>query len=120
MKINQPEQQLQRAVAQYLDAVLPADVVWFHPPNGGFRTKAEAGIFKALGVKPGVPDIVIIWRGRAYFIELKATDGRLSQSQGEMHIRLQNACTDVYLCRSVDDVRVVVNHRIGIETKDRG
>lgn len=29
----------------------------YHVPNGGSRGPAEAGRFKAMGVKPGVPDV---------------------------------------------------------------
>ena len=31
----------------------------FHVPNGGSRGPAEAGRFKAMGVKPGVPDVFL-------------------------------------------------------------
>jgi hypothetical protein len=46
----------------------------FHIANGGSRSKAEAGRFKAEGVKAGVPDICLpVARGNFHglFIELK-------------------------------------------------
>jgi len=101
---NRPEQALQRAVAQYLDLALPEDAVWFHPPNGGARSKAEAGIFKAMGVKPGVPDLIIIYQGRMVAIELKALDGRLSPAQKEMHAQLSLAGALVYTAEQVEEV----------------
>ena len=57
----------------------------FHIPNGGSRHKAEAGRFRAMGVKSGVPDIFLPvarfgWHG--LFIEMKRTrGGRLSPEQ---------------------------------------
>ena len=57
---NRPEEALQRAVASYLDLALPHDAVWFHPPNGGARSKAEAGIFKA---RSQGPDTIMYWDG---------------------------------------------------------
>jgi len=36
------------------------DLLAFHVPNGGKRSKAEAGRFKAMGVLAGVPDVLII------------------------------------------------------------
>ena len=51
------EDALHKSVAQLLDVLIPGK--WFHPPNGGKRSKAEAGIFKSLGVKKGVPDVFI-------------------------------------------------------------
>jgi hypothetical protein len=50
----------------------------FHIPNGGSRNKAEAGRFKAEGVKAGVPDLLLpVPRGgyHGLFIELKRLDG---------------------------------------------
>lgn len=60
-------------------------LTFFHPANGGSRSRAEAGIFKAMGVKAGVPDLVILWRtplGPAHgYIEVKAGKGKLTDSQ---------------------------------------
>lgn len=50
----------------------------FHVPNGGARSKAEAGRFKAEGVKAGVPDIFLpVPRGNYHgmFIEMKKRKG---------------------------------------------
>lgn len=50
----------------------------YHIPNGGKRTKAEAGIFKAMGVKSGVPDVHLpVARGgyHGLYIEMKRTKG---------------------------------------------
>lgn len=50
----------------------------FHVPNGGGRSKAEAGRFKAEGVKAGVPDIFLpVPRGNYHgmFIEMKKRKG---------------------------------------------
>ena len=106
---NRPEEALQRAVASYLDLALPDDVVWHHSPNGGARSKAEGGVFKAMGTRPGWPDIEIISRGfaghgRAYFIELKAPNGRLSPNQKTCHAVLQKTGAPVAVCQRVEEV----------------
>lgn len=56
----------------------------FHIPNGGSRHKVEAGKLKAMGVKPGVPDLFLpipkrSWNG--LFIELKNEKGKSSKEQ---------------------------------------
>lgn len=78
---QRPEEALHIAIARYLDLALPTDATWFHPANGGRRSKAEAGKFKAMGVKAGVADCVIVWRGHVYALEIKAPAGRLSSAQ---------------------------------------
>jgi len=103
------EEGIQRAVADYLDLCLPDHAVWFHCPNGGGRSKAEAGAFKAQGVKAGVPDILIFHRHPfpiTYAIELKAPGKYLSPAQKDMKAQLEG-CGVVYgpVCRSVDDVK---------------
>ena len=50
----------------------------FHIPNGGKRSKTEAAIFKAMGVKAGVPDLCLpVARGgfAGLYIEMKRSDG---------------------------------------------
>ena len=115
MKRNRAEEQLQRAVAQYLDLVLPKDAVWFHVPNGGGRSKAEAGAFKAIGVKAGVPDIYILHRGRSLFIELKLPGRSLSWAQLQMSDRLADAGAKFGLARSLDDVIAICRLELGWE-----
>lgn len=102
--MNRPEEALQRAVAQYLDLALPTDAVWFHVPNGGGRSKAEAGVLKAMGVKAGVPDIYILHNGKSLFIELKPPKRYLSNAQKEMTRKLLLANARVDVCRSLDQV----------------
>lgn len=57
----------------------------YHVPNGGKRSKAEAGIFRAMGVKPGVPDVMLPVARQGYhglYIEMKRTEGgRVSAEQ---------------------------------------
>lgn len=59
----------------------------YHVPNGGSRGKAEAGRFKAMGVRKGVPDVALdIPRGGLHGlrIEMKRRDGgKLSDAQRE-------------------------------------
>ena len=59
----------------------------YHIPNGGSRGKAEAGRFRAMGVKSGVPDVALdIPRGgfHGLRVEMKRRDGgKLSDAQKE-------------------------------------
>lgn len=54
---------------------------WFHPANGGSRGNAIEGVnFKRMGVKAGVPDVILPMARKSYHglvIELKRPDGKL-------------------------------------------
>lgn len=78
------EDNFQKTVARYLDA---KGVLWFHCPNGGHRNIAEASKLKAMGVKPGIPDILILERRHFYngfAIELKVGINKCTENQEEM------------------------------------
>lgn len=64
---------MQKAAATYLYArqEYVRDLLFCHVPNGGARTRAEAGIFKSMGVQAGAPDLIVWMRGRTIQIELK-------------------------------------------------
>lgn len=73
----------------------------FHSPNGGGRSKAESGILKAMGVKPGVPDFILPFPSEGGYqglaIELKSEIGRLSDDQRAWlrHAYQQGWCVSV-------------------------
>ncbi len=53
-------------------------ILFFHPPNGGKRVRSEARLFRRMGVKRGVPDIVIVDPVGDYVgtvVELKRVSG---------------------------------------------
>ena len=63
---------------------IPELELLMHIPNGGYRNRVEAARFKAIGVKPGVPDLLLACaRGGRHglFIELKTLQGRVSTLQ---------------------------------------
>jgi hypothetical protein len=77
-----PEERLQAAIVQHLHLRAPVNVIWYHPANGGLRSKRTAARMKAQGVVAGVADLAFVLSdGRAAFMELKAPTGRLSPAQ---------------------------------------
>ena len=57
--MQRPEEQLHKACVAYLRAALPKPWLCWHTANGGGRSKAEAGILKAMGVLAGMPDLFV-------------------------------------------------------------
>ena len=103
--MKRPEELLQRSVVEYLLVTKP-QCLWYHPPNGGGRSRAEAGIFKAMGTKAGVPDLAFILpEGQAAFIELKAEGRRLSQAQIEFRTAAEGLGAKYAVCHTIDEVK---------------
>lgn len=85
------EWQIHAAVAQHLRMRARRDVVWFHPANGMARSKAAGGKLKAMGVLPGIPDLIFLKRGQMYALEIKTDTGKLSPDQLVMIGKMQEA-----------------------------
>ena len=112
---RRPEDDLQRTVCEHLDLLQRTGrLLYFHVPNGGKRNVIEAMKFKWLGVKAGVPDLVIIPRvGPVCFIELKSEDGTLQETQKFWLQALPDYGCPVAVCRSLDDVQQFL-YRTGV------
>jgi hypothetical protein len=110
MKRRRPEDVLQRQIVQYLDATLAGHAWFTHVPNGGRRSPIEAAIMKGLGVKPGVPDLLIIDGGRAHWLEVKRPDrkARTSDNQNDCHDALLLARCNVAVVQSLEEVEALL------------
>lgn len=106
--MNRFEQVMQQAVFAHIRARGVPGVFAFHPANGGKRTKAEAGIFKSMGVVAGVPDIIAIDCGRVYALELKHLRGRVTPTQQAVHDALKAAGARVAVAYTLDEALVTL------------
>tara|TARA_R100000541_G_scaffold6748_1_gene14352 strand:- start:367 stop:723 length:357 start_codon:yes stop_codon:yes gene_type:complete len=101
------EHLVQKAICEYLDI---RRIFYFAIPNGGKRSKSEAGRFRAEGVKSGIPDLCLLMNGIAYFLEVKRPKtennpaGRLTANQIIMHEKLEDAGSDTAVVYCVADV----------------
>jgi hypothetical protein len=101
--MRRAEQTIQAAVCEHLRQRAQTNVFWFHPANGGLRSKTEARIFAGLGVTPGVPDLLAVHQSRIFGLEIKAPGGRLTAVQRSAHEALRNAGATVATTCSLDD-----------------
>src|SRR5215831_15408002 len=88
---RQPEAQLQRSVLEHLRWRGVSGLFVFHYPAGGWRSLIEAAIFKSLGVVAGVPDLLLVYQGQLYGLELKTAYGRLTPTQIDTQQRMRGA-----------------------------
>lgn len=98
-----PEADLQAAVMKEIGRRCGPDVFVFHVPNGGYRSAIEAtNHLKRMGVVSGVPDLVVIIRGQAHFLELKAPGGSTSDTQKFTMRRIREAGAPIAVADSMD------------------
>lgn len=85
-KRTYPERAIQCAIVKALKKYArPEHGAWCAIPNGGNRSAITGAIMKAEGVRSGAPDMLFVLppKGRAAFLEFKASNGRLSDTQIE-------------------------------------
>lgn len=76
-----PEADIQCAIVQHLRLRGVPGLVWWHTPNGGKRGISEASMFKAMGVRAGVSDLILVHANKIFALELKAPGGRATEAQ---------------------------------------
>lgn len=76
-----PEYRLHCVVADYLNRCLKPPAWWTSLEHGVKLPPPTWRRLARIGVRGGVPDILLVHEGRAHWIELKAERGRLSDAQ---------------------------------------
>lgn len=91
----------------------------FHVPNGGSRGPAEAGRFKAMGVRPGVPDVFLdVPRGdfHGLRIEMKRRrGGELSEAQADWIDYYNQIGYRAVVCYGWDEARRAIEEYMSTE-----
>lgn len=116
---NAPEHYIQVGVAGFLSEAVDHldDLIWFAVPNGGarpgvtvqkngveMRFSKEGAKLRQEGVKGGVSDIIILWRGRMICVEMKKKGGYQSTDQKGFEEAAILAGAVYTVCRSVREV----------------
>lgn len=100
------EDSLQVACVRWFSLQYPRmAVLLHHSPNGGKRNASEAARFKAMGVRAGFPDLVLLVpRGRYHglMIELKTTKGRQSEHQAHYQQAVEEQGYRYEICRDAN------------------
>ena len=111
------------ALVEHLRQFRQEGVVFFHPSSGEERTKRvhpkTGKVFcpggtrlQRMGMRKGVPDLVILHSGRITGLEVKSPGGTLSREQKEFRVRVGTGGGD--LCRGpVGGRRKSVVGRVG-------
>jgi hypothetical protein len=108
--VRRLEEQLQRSVVDLLQIYENRGLLAFcHVGNGEWRHKATGGRLKAMGVRAGVPDL-LIWAdgGHCFGVELKAGSSKLSPAQTFWHATVTALGHRVYVVQSLDGLEEVL------------
>ena len=107
--VVEPEHGIQRSMAQVFRLeigpeakVSPHGVTWFcidHAQYGG----AQPGVRVGRGIPSGIFDCLVLWQGRAFWIELKSRDGTLSDPQRSMAATLLLSGCRIGVARDADE-----------------
>ena len=101
---KQPEQILQRQVADFLTHALPFPDAWFTTIPAGGGGKVRGAKLKAMGYRAGTPDMLVIHLGQAIWLELKSPNNWLTKPQKQCRNDLVAANCKWALVRSLHDV----------------
>lgn len=91
---------MQVALFRDLQIMLPHDAIVFAVPNGGSRNVIEVVNMKRQGLTPGIPDLLIVYRGKVFGLELKSQSGAMTDSQKTMFPKLRTAGMRIEIARS--------------------
>jgi hypothetical protein len=103
------EEILHRHVAKHLDVVIKPPWFWSTIPAGG-GGRIRGARLKAMGLKRGMPDLIIFGPGgKVLGIELKREGGSQSPEQKVMAQMFADCGCWYVLCRSVEEVQRAVH-----------
>jgi hypothetical protein len=103
------EFKLHCAAVRYLRTVAP-DCITIHVANGEYRSDATAGRLKAMGVVPGIFDLLILAPdGRCFFAEAKSAKGKLSPWQEWFRGELIRRGIPYVIFKSLDDLELFID-----------
>lgn len=103
----QREWQFQRTANAFLSKALPHDAYYSAIDVGTAGGARLGALRKARGVKPGIPDVLIVWRGRTLWIELKSGTS-LSEAQKITRDQLRANGHMWALARSIEDLETAL------------
>lgn len=113
------EQTVQRAIVKYLRHALPADVWWTAVNPVPSKSKAVAGMSKAMGLRAGAPDFVFCIKGRFVGIEVKAPTGSMSSEQRAARKQITLSGGVFHTVRSLVEVDGIMFALLGDELRAR-
>jgi hypothetical protein len=82
----------------------------FSVPNGGWRRGKDAKTLQRTGLTPGVSDLILLFNGKAFLIELKKNQ-KSSQNKEQLAWQLQVEAQGFlyFIIRSLEEFKILIN-----------
>jgi hypothetical protein len=100
--MRREEWQEQKKLARLLDKWLDGTRAWWTANDPVAPNAISGAIRKQRGVKPGVPDVEVLYRGKLIGIELKSRSGRCTPAQRAEREAILRAGGQWWVCRSAN------------------
>ena len=99
--MNHLESRFQADVVKYLKS---KNLTFFSVQNEAGRSALHTARMKAMGLRNGVSDLVVLFKGQVLFLELKTEIGKQSQSQRVFESEVKNLGFDYLVCRNMEEI----------------
>jgi len=104
------ESSIHIAVVHHLELFGKPNLFWWHTPNGELRSVETARKLKAMGVRPGISDLLFIFRNRLFALELKTKAGRTTPEQVRFQTLVLATGGDAAVARSFGDALTILEN----------
>ena len=109
LRFEASETEAHIAVADHLRTRCRRAIHWHHPATGELRDIGTAVKLQRMGVRPGLPDFLLLIDGRLHGLELKRDHGgRVSPDQTAMHNELSEAGAVIAVAHGLDEALTVL------------
>jgi hypothetical protein len=105
------ENKFQRSVAQWLNLQYP-NLLWWHTPNEGKRSKFEQWLAKILGIRAGVSDIIILHPNKQFHgiaMELKVAPNKATSAQLKFLKQAEQAGFYTCIAYNIEEVMQIIS-----------
>lgn len=84
--------------------------VIFSVPNEAIQKMAwkQISSFKAMGLKSGVSDVIVLMPGKVLFVEFKAEKGVQTAKQKDFQRAVEMLGFEYHICRSLEDFKIII------------
>ena len=107
--MSTPESEALNAVCEYLHMqgyfFFRVNNVGIFDPTKNIHRKMPKWCVK------GISDVMVIHRGKTYYIEVKSATGKLSPDQEAFQAMVEENDGDYYIARGVEDIQRIFPHR---------